>query len=133
VLCGPWQCRGAEEALGTIRLLCSDTLRVRLCRLGPASPRWAFWSLLGGEEGRLQGLTSRLGSPRAPGGRGKACLLVSRPVHDPIEGAAGKAAPKMLRRGASSPGDRGVLPCARALASIVSQAGTKGWAQVSHR
>jgi hypothetical protein len=35
-LCGSWRCRGAEEVLGVIRLLCSDTLRVRLCRLGPA-------------------------------------------------------------------------------------------------
>jgi hypothetical protein len=57
-LCGPWQCRGAEEALGVIRLLCSDTPRVRLCQLGPASPRWTFWSLPGGEGGRLQELPS---------------------------------------------------------------------------
>jgi hypothetical protein len=37
--CGPWRCRGAKEALGVIRLLCSDTLSVRLCRLRPASTR----------------------------------------------------------------------------------------------
>jgi hypothetical protein len=52
-LCGPWWCRGAEEALGIVRLLYSDTLRVRLCQLGLASPMWAFWSLLGGEGGWL--------------------------------------------------------------------------------
>jgi hypothetical protein len=55
--CGPWRCRGAKEALGIVRLLYFDTLRVRLCWLGLASPRWTFWSLLGGEGGRLQGLT----------------------------------------------------------------------------
>jgi hypothetical protein len=70
--CGPWRCRGAEEALGVIGLLCSDTLRVRLCRLGPASPGWTFWSLLGGEGGWLQGLTHGPGSPRASGGRWEA-------------------------------------------------------------
>jgi hypothetical protein len=37
VLCGLWQYHGAKEALGIIWLLCSNTLRVRLCRLGPAS------------------------------------------------------------------------------------------------
>ena len=41
-LCGLWRCLGAEEALGIVRLLCSDTLCVKLCRLGPASPRWTF-------------------------------------------------------------------------------------------
>jgi hypothetical protein len=63
VLYGPWRCRGAEEAQGVVWLLCYDTLRARLCRLGPASPRWTFWSLLGGEGGWLQGLTSGPGSP----------------------------------------------------------------------
>jgi hypothetical protein len=62
--CGPWRCRGAEEALGVLQLLCSDTLRVRLCQLGLASPRWTFWSLLGSEGGRLQGLTCGPRSPR---------------------------------------------------------------------
>ena len=28
--------RGAKEALGVVQLLCSDTLHVKLCRLGPA-------------------------------------------------------------------------------------------------
>ena len=28
--------RGAKEALGVVQLLCSDTLHVRLCQLGPA-------------------------------------------------------------------------------------------------
>jgi len=54
-LCGPWRCRGAEEDLRVVRLAYSDTLSVRLCRLGPVSPRRAFWSLLGGEGGRLEG------------------------------------------------------------------------------
>jgi hypothetical protein len=36
--CGSWWCYGAEEALGVVRLLCSDTLHVRLCRLRLASP-----------------------------------------------------------------------------------------------
>jgi len=99
---GPWRCCGAKEALGIVRLLCSDTLHVMLCQLGPASPWWTFWSLLGGEGGRLEGLMRGPGSPRAPGDRGEACLLVSRPVRDPVGGAAGKAAPKVLRRGAPS-------------------------------
>jgi hypothetical protein len=69
---GPWWCRGAKEALGIIRLLYSDTLRVRLCRLGLASPRRTFWSLLGGEGGQLQGLTRGPESLRAPRGHGEA-------------------------------------------------------------
>jgi hypothetical protein len=40
--CGPWRCRGTEGALGIIRLLCSDMLGVRLCRLGPAFARCTF-------------------------------------------------------------------------------------------
>jgi hypothetical protein len=56
VLYGSWQCHGAEEALGIIRLACSNTLSVRLCRLGSASPRLTFWSLLGGEGIQLEGL-----------------------------------------------------------------------------
>jgi hypothetical protein len=36
---GPCRCLGAEEALGVVRLLYYDTLRVRLCQLGPTSPR----------------------------------------------------------------------------------------------
>jgi hypothetical protein len=39
---GPWRCHGAEEALNVVRLLCSDTLSVRLCRLGPSSTRCTF-------------------------------------------------------------------------------------------
>jgi hypothetical protein len=68
VLCGPWRCCGAEEALGIVQLLCSDTLLVRLCWLGPASPRWTFWSLPDGEESRLQGLTRGPSSRLALGG-----------------------------------------------------------------
>jgi hypothetical protein len=55
VLYGLWRCCGAEEALGIVRLLCSDTLRVRLCRLGLASRLvdllesswWRRWLALG--------------------------------------------------------------------------------------
>jgi hypothetical protein len=74
-LYGPWWCRGAEEALDVVRLLCSDTLHVMLCWLGPASPRWTFWSLLGGEGGWLQGLSRGPESRLAPGGRRKLVLL----------------------------------------------------------
>jgi len=70
--CGSWWCRGAEEALGAVRRLCSNTLRIRLCWLGPASPGWTFGSLLGGEGGRLQGLTRRPGGLGAPGGHWEA-------------------------------------------------------------
>ena len=44
--CGPWQCRGAEEALVVIRLLCFDTLSVKICRLGPVSTRSASGGFL---------------------------------------------------------------------------------------
>jgi hypothetical protein len=94
-LCGPWRCRGVEEALDIVQLACSDTLSVRLCRLGLASPRHAFWSLLGGEGGQLEGLMRGLRSPQAPRGRGGACLLVSCPVRDPIGGVIGEATPKV--------------------------------------
>jgi hypothetical protein len=79
VLCGPWRCHGAEEALDIVPLLCSDTLQVRLCRLRPASPRWTFWSLLGGEGGRLQGLTRGPESRPTPTGRGKLVFLCHAP------------------------------------------------------
>jgi hypothetical protein len=52
-----------RRSLGVVWLLCSDTLRVRRCELGSASPGETFWSLLSGEGGRLQGLTCGLGSP----------------------------------------------------------------------
>jgi hypothetical protein len=78
-------------------------LSVRLCRLGPASLRRVFWSLLGGKGGRLEGLTRGLGNPRAPRGRGGACLLMSRPVRDLVWEATGRAAPKVQRRGAPEP------------------------------
>jgi hypothetical protein len=81
-----------EEALGVVRLLCSDTLSVRLCWFGPASTRCTFWRLLGGEGGRLEGLTRRPGSPRAPGASGGVCLLVSRPVRDPVGGTVDRVA-----------------------------------------
>jgi hypothetical protein len=71
----PWWCRGAEEASSVVRLLCSDTLRIRLCRFGPASPRWALWNPLGGKGGRLQGLTHRPRSRLAPRGCGKIVFL----------------------------------------------------------
>jgi hypothetical protein len=101
VMCyGPWRCHGAEEALGVVRLLCSDTLRVRLCRLGPTSPRWTFWSLLGGEGGRHQGLTRGLRSLRSPRAGGKLCLL-SRPMRDLIGKVADNVVPKGQRWGAT--------------------------------
>jgi hypothetical protein len=102
-LCGPWQCRGAEEALGVFWLACSDTLRVRLCQLGPASPRCTFSSLHGSKGGRLEGLTRGPRSPRAPGGQGGVCILVSRPVRDAIRGAVDGATPKGLCRDAPEP------------------------------
>jgi hypothetical protein len=79
VLCGPWRCRGAEDALGVVRLACSNTLSVRLCWLGPASPRRTFWSLLGGEGSRLEGLTQGPGSPQASGGRRELVFLCHGP------------------------------------------------------
>ena len=77
VLYGPWWCCGVEEALGVIQLLCSDTLRVRLCRLGPASPRWTFWSPLGGERDWLQGLMrgSRAAQPLEAVGSLSSCVM----------------------------------------------------------
>jgi hypothetical protein len=78
-LYGPWRCRGAKEALDVIRLLCSDILCVRLCWLVPASPRWTFWSLLGGEGGRLQGLSRGPRNRPARGGSRKLVLLCHAP------------------------------------------------------
>ena len=42
-----------------------------------------FWSLLGGEGGRLQGLTRGLGSHPALGGRGKIVFLCHAPCVTP--------------------------------------------------
>jgi hypothetical protein len=102
-LCRPWRCHRAEEVSGIVRLLCSDTLSVRLCRLRPASPRSAFWRILGGEGGRLEGLTCGPGSPQAPGGRVRVCLLASRPMRDPVRGVVHSAAPAGQRQGAPKP------------------------------
>jgi hypothetical protein len=90
--CGQWRCHGAEEALGVVRLLCSDTLSVRLCRLRLASPRCTFWRLLGGEGGQLEGLTRGPRSPRAPRASEGVCLLTSCPVRDSIRGVVDRAA-----------------------------------------
>jgi hypothetical protein len=74
---GPRRCRGAKEALGVIWLLCSDTLHVRLCRLGLASvPLEAM---------------------------GKLCLLMSRPVRDLVRKVADNVVPKGQRRGVLEP------------------------------
>jgi hypothetical protein len=78
-LCGPWWCCGAEEALGIVWLLFSDTLHARLCQLGSASPRWTFWSLLGGEGGWLKGLMHGPRGLPAPRGRGKLVFLCHAP------------------------------------------------------
>jgi hypothetical protein len=99
-LYGPRRCRGAEEASRVVRLLCSNTLRVRLCRLGLASHKCVFWRLLGGEGGRLERLTCGPRSSRAPGVYRKVCLLVSCPVRDPIRGVVGRTVPEGQRRGA---------------------------------
>jgi hypothetical protein len=45
VQCGLWWFRGAEEALGVVRLLCSDTLHVKcvdLDRPPPGEPSGVF-------------------------------------------------------------------------------------------
>ena len=74
-LYGWWRCHRAKEALGVGRLFYSDTLCVRLCWLGLASPRWTFWSLLSGKGGWLQGLTCGPRSQPAPRGHGKLVFL----------------------------------------------------------
>jgi hypothetical protein len=101
--CGPWRCRGAEKALGVVRLLYSNTLSVRLCRLGPTSPGCAFRRLLGGKGGQFEGLTRGPGSPQTPSGRGGVCLLASRPVRNPVRGVVSSAAPAGQRQGAPEP------------------------------
>jgi hypothetical protein len=91
--CGPSRCLGAEEAW-----ISSGCSVLTLCVLDGVSldrppSGETFWNLLGGDGGRLWGLTRGLGSPRATGGRGKFCLLMSRPGHDPVGGAVGKGTP----------------------------------------
>jgi hypothetical protein len=98
--CGQWCCRGAKEAPGVVRLLCSDTLSVRLCWLGPAFTRCTFWRLLGGEGSRLKGLTCGPKSPRAPEASGGVCLLMSRPMRDPVGGVVDSTTPAGQRWGA---------------------------------
>jgi hypothetical protein len=129
-LCGPWRYSGAEEVLGVVRLACSDTLSVRLCWLGPAYPRRTFWSLLSGKGGQLEGLKHGPKSPRAPGGREGACLLLSRPVHDPIGGAA-ELRPRCSIGEPQASMAWGMSSCARALAGVVGWAGAKDRAQAS--
>jgi hypothetical protein len=67
----------SRRSSGVARLLCSDTLSVRLCQLGPASTKCTFWRLLGGEGSRLEGLTRRPISPQAPEASRGVCFLVS--------------------------------------------------------
>jgi hypothetical protein len=75
VLCGPWRCREAKEALGIIWLACSDTPSARLCRLRSASSRHTFCSLLGGEGCRREGRTCGPRSPPSLRGRGELVFL----------------------------------------------------------
>jgi hypothetical protein len=90
VRCGPSRCLGAKEAWAS-----SSYSVLTLCVSDGVGLDWpppgeTFWSLLGGEEGQLRGLTRGLGSPRAPVGSRKLCLLVSRPRRDPVRGAVGR-------------------------------------------
>jgi hypothetical protein len=101
---GPSRCLGAEEAWAS-----SDCSVLTLCVSGGVGldrppPGETFWSLLGGEGGRLRGLTCGARSPRALGGRGKLCLLVSRPGRDLIGGEVGRGTPWERCQGA--PGHR---------------------------
>jgi hypothetical protein len=100
---GPWRCRGAEEALGIVRLLCSNTLSVMLFWLGPASTRCTFSRLHGGESIRLEGLTSGPGSPEPLKPSGGFDPLCHVPVHDPVSGAVDSAAHAGQRRGGPEP------------------------------
>jgi hypothetical protein len=80
----PSRCLGAEEAWAS-----SDCSILTLCVSDGVGLDWppsgeTFWSLLGGEGGRLQWMTRGLESPRAPGGHGKLYLLMSRPERDPV-------------------------------------------------
>ena len=101
--CGPWCCSGAEEALGVVWWLCSDTLSVKLCRLGPASTECTFSRLLGGEGSQLEGLTCGPRRPRALEVSGGVCLLASCPVCDHVGGAIDGGTPDGQRRGAHEP------------------------------
>jgi hypothetical protein len=104
----------------------------QLCRLGPASPRWTFWSLLGGEGGRLQGLTPGPRSPRAHGSRGEALSSCVTPHAWPCRESGRQY--RAQRAASGSPRAsvaRGMSSCARALAGVVGQAGAKGRGGVS--
>jgi hypothetical protein len=124
--CGPWRCRGAKEALGVIQWLCSDTLSVKLYRLGPASTRCMFWRLLCGKGDQLEGLTRGPRSHRAPKASRGVCLLASCPMRDPVGGAVDRAVPAGQHWG----GPKALVACgtpfcSQAMASTEGQEGAK--------
>jgi hypothetical protein len=128
-LCRPWG-HGAEEALGVVWLLCSDTLRVRLCRLGPTSTRWTFWSLPGSEGGWLQGLTRGPRSRPALGGRRKLVFLCHAPCVTMLRKWPTRPCPG---HGVLSPRasmDWGLSSCTRAVAGVTSRAEAKARVRV---
>jgi hypothetical protein len=99
VSCGLWRCCGVEEALGVIRLLCSDTLSVRLCQLGLGSTRCTLWRILGGEGSQLEGMTCgpRSLEPLKPAEefvflRDASCMILSteRLTEPCLQGSAGE-------------------------------------------
>jgi len=93
--------------MGIVRLLCSDALTIKPCRLGLASTKCTFWRLFSGEGISHEGLMSGLLSPQAP----KAvrwvfpsCVMPHvAAMRDPIEEVIDSAALAMQRRGAPKP------------------------------
>jgi hypothetical protein len=120
---GPWRCRGAEEALGIVRLLCSNTLSVRLFWLGPTSTRCTFSRLHGGESIRLEGLTSGPGSPEPLKPWGDLTPCVTCPCM--TLSAEQLTAPRMLGSVGEAPSHRcsGSLSPARALVGAEGRGG----------
>ena len=122
MLYGLWQCRRAEEALGIVRLLYSDTLSVKQCWFGPTSTRCTLWSFLGGEGIQLKGLMSEPESPRAPGVGGGICPLMSCHVRDFVGGVGDRATP-IGRGGVVEPSGHG---CSGHWVPVWTMAQTRG-------